>query len=139
MERFLYRTGIVLTVILIAVQGYIFYDGYEKTEYSDRGKVMTEETYLFAHDELTISVAGDLKNAVLYKNGEAVARNFGEAYTISVRENDLLQLKADEEEEIGAIVTLSLLNGVFDEKYYVKDFDFFGGFVTIGRFVLKNM
>ncbi len=134
MEKFFLKAEIVIVVILVAIQGYIFYSEYEKTEYADTGKQMFEETYLYLYDELTVTIEGNTDGIRILKNGEYVDKESQKTYNMIIKENDLIEVENYRTKE-PCVIRISLKSGVFDPKYYVDIFDFTGGKVTAGRFV----
>ena len=136
----MYRLGVLLIVLVIVLQVVIFRKEYDGTEYADKGVKMTEDTYLYTYDELTVWIEGEnnLHNLILYKNGEPAARGLTVPCTIAVRKNDLVEISADVLSEEGAVpveVHLSLKSNAFNENFYVSVFDFSGGSTIIGRFI----
>lgn len=134
MERFWFKFGIFLVAVVLVIQGYVFFREYENTEYADGGREMSEETYLYPFDQLTVAVHGELDDLQLLKNGEVIRRTLSEPFQFEVRENDLIEVKAKANGK-SAVIELKLEQGIFDPRYYVDLFDFEGGQVTAGRFI----
>ena len=134
-----FKLGMFLLAALLTVQSAIFLREYDGAEYAGEGVKMEEETYLYVYDEMTVQVGTNpkLKNLTLYKNGEIIAGNLNEPYTIRVKENDLIQMSADITEQ-SVIVRVFLKNNLFDEKFYASVFEYNGGDVTLGMLIAKQ-
>ena len=140
MEKTCLKIGLFLIAVVVGIQTHIFLSWHDGREYSGSGAHMAENTWLFNYDELTISVRGyeDFGDVWLYRNGERVVEILNEPHTITVNENDLMQLKAAANNEDSVEVRLDLKYNVFDERFYVDLFDFHGGEVIVGRFITAD-
>ena len=149
-EKTCFWIGLCLIAVVIGIQTYVFINWHDGREYSGDGEHMTENTWLFRYDRLTVSVQGedDFGEVWLYRNGERVEEILNEAHSLNVKENDLIQLKSvgsevpadienlhDTENLRSVEVQLEIQYNIFDSRFYVDLFDFHGGTVTVGRFI----
>lgn len=140
MERTVRKIAFTLVIILLVVQGYLFYKHYHEEAYASQGEQMSETTWLYARDQLHLQVKGQLPaDFRILKNGEALALQPDAQgnYSLEVREYDLVALGGSLEAGTAAEITVKLKKNIFQEKFYADVFDYVGGSVTVGWFVEK--
>lgn len=140
MERTVRNITFTLVAVLLAVQGYLFYKEYDGVAYASGGEQMSETTWLYATDEITIRTAGVLpQDFQIWKNGERLILQPDDsgAYIFTVKQHDLVELTGTDGNGALAEIQVTLRHGVFQESYYADVFDYTGGRVTVGWFVEK--
>lgn len=141
MERNIRKITFALVAILLVVQGYLFLKEYDGVAYASQGEKMSETTWLYARDTLTLEITGQLpKDFQILKNGVplAVKPDAGGRYVLEVKQHDLIEISGTAEEGGSlAEIKVTLADGVFQEGFYADVFDYGGGSVTVGWFVEK--
>ena len=140
MERMIRNITIALVVILFVVQGYLFFKENDEKMYASQGEKMSETTWLYARDTLTIQVFGELPEVFqIWKNGEPLelTESSGGVFVMDVKTYDLIEISGKTVNDIAVEVSVTLKNDVFQENFYADIFDYTGGRVTVGWFVEK--